>query len=101
MVGFTADNGAEGDQGVVFARLGELLQRERDFEGTRHGHLRHVLFHHAELAQFVHAVLEFTAAGIFVEAGDHDADAKVGTVEFGGNNINSHVCLLGASAGGS
>ena len=101
MVGLTANDGPERNQGVILSRLSELLQRKRNFKGTRNGHLRHVLVHHAELAQFVHAGLEFAAAGVFVEAGDHDADAKVGTVEFGGNNINSHVCLLGAYAGGS
>ena len=35
---------------------------------------------HAQLAEFVHAGFELTAAGVFVKAGHHDADAQIGAV---------------------
>ena len=94
MIGLAADDGAERDQRIVLFGLRELHERKRNLERAGNGHLRHVLIHHAELAQLVHAGLELTAAGIFIEARNHNADAQIGAVGRSRDDVNCHLRLL-------
>ena len=91
MIGFTADNSAERNQGIVFLGLCKLHQRERHFKRAGNGDLCHILIHHAELAKFIHAGLEFAAAGVFIEAGYDDADAQIRAVGRGRDDVNCHL----------
>ena len=90
MIGLAADHRAEGDERVVLAGRGELLERERHFQSAGHVADRHVFLGHAELLELLQAVAILLAPRILVEARNHNANAKASSVEVLGNFINGH-----------
>ena len=76
MVGFAADDAAQGDQCIKAALLGHALQRQGYFQGTGYRDVLNVLFSDAQCQQFCFAGVGQGIGNAGIEAGLHDANLE-------------------------
>ena len=76
MVGFTANHGAQCDQGVELLGFCHFLQNQWDFQGARHGHVQDIFIGHAQLAQLFQACRQQATTDDFIESCLDDTDAQ-------------------------
>ncbi|CFP57447.1 Uncharacterised protein [Bordetella pertussis] len=101
MIGFAADDRAQGDQRVEFIAFGHARQGHAQLQRARHADHHHVALVHAQLAQLFEAGLQLGLADFFVETGTHDADVQPFAVQVGGKNVGIHVSALFSRCVGS
>jgi len=81
MIGFAADDDADGDQCVILVAGGHVLQHQRHFQRAGHGRQCDVIICHAQFQQFFACRFHHRAAHFIGETRLHDADFETLSIQ--------------------